>query len=333
MKKFFVVLLLVALSFSLVQLKAYDLKKNDKIYVCGSTVGLKLNTGITVMGTYGVNENGEVKTPWSEASIEEGDIILSLNNISVSDVKSLLRVLSNCTGESIPIQFSRKNKIYESHITPALKDEKSFSLGLYIKDHILGIGTLTYIIPQTNLFGSLGHSITSINTSGGEIYEASVDAIKKPSKNEAGEKRATISGESIGNIDINSDTGIHGVMDSNYETKDFILMNVKTRDEVKLGKAQILTVIENDKIEAFDIMITELSKQKNKAIKGIKFKVTDETLLKKTGGIVQGMSGSPIIQDNCIIGAVTHVLLSDATSAYGIYIEFMLSEMNVNIVD
>ena len=135
----------------------------------------------------------------------------------------------------------------------------------------------------------------------------------------------------IGIIDKNTITGIHGKVNSNFDTSNMKLLEYKTKEEVNLGKAEIWTCINGQKIESYDINITSLEKQKSKDIKGISFEVVDQDLLNKTGGIIQGMSGSPIIQDDKIIGAVTHVLLSDSKKGYGIYLEFMFEDMGITI--
>ncbi len=333
MKKIFLILVLTVLSFFIINVNAYEINKNDKIYVSGQTIGIKLETGVVVMGTYGVNSNKKIYTPWSTSNVKEGDVIVSFNNQTITTIKSLLRALSESQGNESTITINRKGSIIDSKITPVIKDDKSYSLGLYIKDYIMGVGTLTYIIPGVNLYGSLGHSITDANGYGGQIYEAEVNEIIKPTKNAAGEKRAKIINDDIGNIVKNSLTGVHGYVDKSYNYNGLPLMNIGLRGEVKTGKAEILTCISKTEVKKYEIEITEVKKQDSKDIKGIKFKVLDKELLNKTSGIVQGMSGSPIIQDNKIIGAVTHVSLSDSKIGYGIYIEFMLEEMDVYIVE
>ena len=195
----------------------------------------------------------------------------------------------------------------------------------------MGVGTLTYYIEEANIYGSLGHKITDEEYYGGSIYEAKVNKIIKPTANRAGEKQATIDSTPIGSISKNTITGVHGTTNKNFDTSNMKLMEFKTKEEISLGEAEIWTCINGQKIESYDINITSLEKQKTKDIKGISFEVVDQDLLNKTGGIIQGMSGSPIIQDDKIIGAVTHVLLSDSKKGYGIYLEFMFEDMGITI--
>ncbi len=331
MKKIILLIIMILSTFSIFTVFAYELDKDDKIYVGGESIGIKLNTGVTVIGSYGIYENGKLYKPWSEAGIKEGDKIVSLNDEKVTDIKSLINVLSRVKDKKVNIKLTRKNIEINSVIKPVLSDD-NYTLGLYVKDSIMGVGTLTYYIKEANTFGSLGHKITDDEDSyGGLIYEAKVNKIIKPTSTKAGEKQATILNTPIGVIDKNTITGIHGKTNSNFDTNNMKLLEYKTKEEINLGKAEIWTCLTGQKIESYDINITGLERQKNKDIKGISFEVVDSDLINNTGGIIQGMSGSPIIQDNKIIGAVTHVLLSNSTKGYGIYLEFMLEDMGITI--
>ena len=329
MKKIFVFMFLFLLSLGLFNVHAYELDKGDKIYVGGQAIGIKLNTGVVVVGTYGVLEKGVLYKPWESAGIIEGDQIVKLDNYDITDIKSLIKALNKTNGNEISISYLRNNDLIESTIKPVLSSD-SFSLGIYVKDSVLGVGTLTYFIKEANIFGSLGHKITDNDFYNGQIYEAKVNKIIKPTRNEAGEKRASIAGEHIGSVEKNTITGVHGVVNSEFDY-EMELLEFKTRDEVKLGEAEIWTCISGSKVEKFSINITHLEKQNKKDVKGISFEVTDQRLLDSTGGIIQGMSGSPIVQDNKIVGAVTHVLLNNSKKGYGIYLEFMLEDMGVTI--
>nr|MDE7106277.1 SpoIVB peptidase [Anaeroplasmataceae bacterium] len=326
----FISILLIFLGFFTAN--AYDLSKDDKIYVGGQAIGIKLNTGVLVVGSYGILENGKVYKPWEEAGITEGDQIISLDHKKITDIKSLLKALEQTEGKECQIQYKRKQETFTKNIKPMLSS-KSYSLGLYVKDSILGVGTLTYYIEEINAYGSLGHAITSKDYYSGEIYEAKVNEIIKPTRSEAGEKRASIDSQSIGNIEQNTNTGVHGYTNSNFDHSQMEALEMKTRDEVQLGDAEIWTCIKGKKVEKFKIKITGLARQSKKDIKGISFEVTDENLLAETGGIIQGMSGSPIVQDNKIVGAVTHVLMNNSKKGYGIYLEFMLEDMGIYIVE
>ena len=330
MKKIIAFFSILFVLFGVINANAYELSKNDKIYVGGQSIGIKLNTGVVVVGSYGILEDGKIYKPWEAAGIVEGDQIVSLNNTQITDIKSLLRALEKNGSKACNIQYNHNGSIVEKMITP-VKTEESFSLGLYVKDSILGVGTLTYYIKEINAYGSLGHQITSKDFYSGEIYEAKVNQIIKPTRTEAGEKRASIDSKAIGSVEKNTNTGVHGYTKSNFDYSKMEALEMKTRDEIRLGEAEIWTCIQGKTVEKYKINITGLAKQKTKDIKGITFEVTDEKLIEETGGIIQGMSGSPIIQDNKIIGAVTHVLINNSKKGYGIYLEFMLEDMGITI--
>lgn len=330
MKKIITFISVLFLFLGIFTANAYELAKDDKIYVGGQAIGIKLNTGVVVVGSYGILENGKVYKPWEEAGLTEGDQITRLNQSQITDIKSLLKALEKTNGKECEIEYKRKNQTFEKRITPVLSSD-SYSLGLYVKDSILGVGTLTYYIKEINAYGSLGHQITSKDYYTGEIYEAKVNQIIKPTRTEAGEKRASIDSKSIGTVEQNTNTGVHGYTNSNFKYDSMEALEMKTRDEIRLGEAEIWTCIHGTTVEKFKINITSLAKQPTKDVKGISFEVVDEDLLAQTGGIIQGMSGSPIVQDNKIIGAVTHVLINNSKKGYGIYLEFMLEDMGISI--
>jgi len=331
MKKLVTIILLLFTLCISVNVLAYDISKDDKLYVSGESIGIKLNCGIEIVGTFGITKDNKVYKPWEESGITEGDKLTSFNGKTIEKTNDLLALLAQSNGKKSNITFIRNNKEYSSTITPVEKNNQ-YTLGLYIKDSILGVGTLTYYIKEANVFGSLEHKITNEDFYTGEIYEASVNSIVKPERNQAGEKKATISGNKIGTVIENTITGVHGNGSSKININEMEYLNFKTRDEINLGPAEIWTCISNDKVERFDIEITALEKQSSKAIKGITFKVVDEELIKSCGGIVQGMSGSPIVQDNKLIGAVTHVSIKEPVNAYGIYIEWMFEDMGITVV-
>lgn len=332
MKKIITILMFIFLFTFSVDLLAYDINKDDKVYVSGQTIGIKLNSGVEVVGTYGIKMNNVVMKPWDDAGITEHDKIIKYNDYNIESNKDLINALKASNGEKSSITYLRNNKEYITDIVPVYINDE-YSLGLYVKDSIIGVGTLTYYLKEANVFGSLGHKITNDNFYSGEILDARVDSIIKPQKNKAGEKRATIENSKIGTVVENTNSGVHGNASSKINVDEMKLLNFKTRDEINLGEAEIWTCITKDKIEKFKINITSLKKQNKNDIKGISFEVVDDDLIKRTGGIVQGMSGSPIVQDDKLIGAVTHVSVNDATKAYGIYIEWMFEDMQINIVE
>ncbi len=335
MKKIkFLIFVFILFVFNILSLNifAYNISKEEKVYVGGEAIGIKLNCGIHVVGTFGIEKDGIIYRPWYDAGITDGDIIMSINNIETKNKEDILNALYIVKNRTVPISFKRNNVVYTSNITPVMIDN-NYTLGLYIKDSVVGLGTLTYYVKEANIYGSLGHKISDYSFTDGVIYEAKVTGIVKPTRNEAGQKKATINSGAIADISKNCDTGVYGAANNSFSTDNMQLLSFKTRDEVNLGDAEILTCIEGERVEAFKIKITSLQKQNDKDIKGISFRVVDDKLIKKTGGIIQGMSGSPIIQDNCIIGAVTHVSLNNSTVGYGIYIEWMFEEMGITVIE
>jgi len=307
----------------------YALAKD--VYLGGNSIGIEMNkNGVIISGTYDVVIDNTIYNPSKDSNVKIGDVIIKANDNNITNSKDFITSLVNINKEisNISLQIKRKDKIISSNIK-VFKSGSSYKTGLYLKDKILGVGTLTYYDPETNNYGALGHEIIDNDTNeifddfSGYITDSNVDGYKKSENGNPGEKIATINtNEQIGNILLNTKFGIYGEYN---ETPNSKLISTANIDEVHKGAAQIATVLKNDKIEYYDIKITHLEKQEKMSTKGITFEVTDEDLLNKTNGIIQGMSGSPIIQDNKLIGAVTHVVTNDVRKGYGLYIEFMLN--------
>ncbi|QVK19215.1 SpoIVB peptidase [Mycoplasmatota bacterium] len=344
-KKYFITILFTIILSFFFNIDVYGSQtiKAEDIYLIpgGETIGIELQTNVIVVDTYNVRNNQKTINPAKDAGIQSGDMILyidgkKINNIE--DIKSELAKYKNIHDRQMNIIIKRNNKLLSKKMYPTRTNNNVISLGIYLRDNIMGIGTLTFIYDDTN-FGALGHQIQDKNIpdmqlykTNGHIKKAEVTSINKSIRGNPGEKRATFDKKSIGTINTNSITGIYGKVDKN-SFKNKKKLKIATQDKIQLGHAKILTVINKHKVEAFDVKIIETFKQNQKDIKGIKLKITDERLLNKTGGIIQGMSGSPIIQNNRIIGAVTHVLVDDTTIGYGVYIEFMLEDMGIDIQD
>lgn len=303
----------------------------------GETIGIEVQTKVIVVDSYTVQTGSRVVNPAADSGIRKGDIILNLDGRqieTIKDVKAALTNFKNSQRDYMTVIVRRDNQNITTKITPVTTDDGTISLGLYLKDHILGIGTLTFTYKDQ--FGALGHQIKDSSrlvdeklNDEGVIKRAIVTNIVKGKQGSPGEKKATMHPKEVGIIQDNTITGIFGVLKE--EISDRQALGIKPREEVKRGDAQILTVIDGDKVEAFDIKILEVKSQSKKDIKGLKIKVVDDRLLEETGGIIQGMSGSPIIQDGQIVGAVTHVLLNDQTTGYGVFIEFMLEDLGIQI--
>ena len=304
----------------------------------GDAIGIKIQTdGLIVVDTYNIStESGEIN-PAKEAGILKGDVIIAVNDHQISTVEEYRdQLVKSQMNGSLNLKINRLGQISELTVKSVINTDGVLTTGLYLRDKIAGIGTLSYIDPNTNKYGALGHEIIDQATNQlveihqGEIINSNVTSIRKAKAGNPGEKIADILfNEKLGTLEKNNQFGIYGIMQvDQFNAKE--LMPIAYVEEVQKGKAQILTVLNGTTIEAFDIEITEINFQVQKAVKGIKYKVTDKRLLDETGGIVQGMSGSPIIQNGKIIGAVTHVLVHDSTMGYGIFIEWMLQESEIN---
>lgn len=304
----------------------------------GDAIGIKIQTdGLVVVDTYQVNTAEGTINPAKDAGIMKGDLILAVNNQKVSTIEEYKeQLLLAEQSKQMILTINRQGKTSHLTVHPVISTDGVMTTGLYLRDKLAGIGTLTFIDPNSHKYGALGHEIIDQDTNqlvsikNGEIINSNVVSVRKATSGKPGEKVADILfDDKLGTLEKNNNFGIYGVMSSKlHNQKD--LMPIAYINEVKAGPAQILTVLNGNKVEAFDINITEVNMQTQKAIKGIKYTVTDERLLNQTGGIVQGMSGSPIIQDGKIVGAVTHVLVHDSTMGYGIFIEWMLQESGIN---
>ena len=292
----------------------------------GDTVGIEVNSkGVLIVGFYKVKDSYIAK----DAGFLVGDKILKLNDKDIDDISSMVEIINATTTNTVEFTISRNDELKKIKLDLVEDNDGVLKTGIYVKDKITGIGTLTYIDPESKIFGALGHEIDERTTASkfeikdGVIFGASVVSIEKSSNGKAGEKNAKYDRTKVfGTVTGNEISGIFGSYTSEI-SKDS-LIEVATKDEVKLGKATIRTVIEGNKTEDFEIELINIDK--NSDTKNLLFEIKDERLLNKTGGIVQGMSGSPIIQNNKLIGAVTHVIVNDTTKGYGIFITTMLKE-------
>nr|WP_279663412.1 SpoIVB peptidase [Ectobacillus ponti] len=320
--------------------------KDFKVLPGGQSIGVKLNTkGVLVVGHHLVQTKKGRLSPGEIAGIKVGDMITKINGQEIermSDVAPFIQQ-SGKTGDPLDIVLLRNSKYIRTKLTPLQeKDNTAYRIGLYIRDSAAGIGTMTFVHPESMKYGALGHVISDndtkqpIQVEDGQIVRSTVTSIQRGSNGDPGEKLARFSPdkEILGNITTNSPFGIFGKLHTSIQNGIMDrALPIALSHQVKEGKAQILTVIDEDKVEAFDVEIVSSIPQKFPATKGMVVKITDKRLLKKTGGIVQGMSGSPIIQDGKLIGAVTHVFVNDPTSGYGVHIEWMLHEAGINIYE
>ncbi len=313
--------------------------KDLEVYPGGLNVGIKISTkGVLVVGHSDLDSfEGKIESPAKASGIELGDIIIRIDGEDIENSRDLSQKISKLEEEKILIEYMR-NGINNKREVQLKKENNEYKLGLWVRDSTAGIGTLTFYDKKSNVFGALGHPITDGDTNRpfsikeGNLLNSSIISIKKGEKGAPGELKGLFINEreSIGKIDKNTESGIFGV------GSDYLINNVYNRpikvgfrSEIKEGPAKIITTIDENGPKEYDIEILKLLSQEEPGAKSMVIKVIDEELLEKTGGIVQGMSGSPIIQDDKLIGAVTHVLINKPDIGYGIYIEWMLKDSGI----
>lgn len=313
-------LLLVAI----VIIPSTALAYSEYIIPGGENVGIEVKSkGVLIVGVYEIDG----VYPAIDAGLKIGDTILKVNNTNVTSIDELVDIINNSNTSEVEITYERNNKKLETKLKITNIDG-TLKTGLYVKDTITGIGTLTYIDPETKLYGALGHEIMETNTGimldikTGNIFNSEVINIERSENGNPGSKVANLKASDIqGNIFENTNKGIFGNYTNSLPNKQkYKVANIK---DIELGEAKILTVLQGNEIKEYNINIIKVNKSDTK---NILFEITDQELLNKTGGIIQGMSGSPIIQGEYIIGAVTHVVVDNPTRGYGIFITNMLEE-------
>ncbi len=307
-----------------------DVVKEKTLVPCGTPFGIKMFTdGVLVVGVNDIDtENGAV-TPAKEAGIKLGDSILTINGKTMLTNEDVSEIVAGSNGKALTVVLRRKSK----DITVSLEPVKSqsdgkYKAGLWVRDSSAGIGTVTFYDPSNGSFGGLGHAVCDVDTGdilplmSGEVAEVSINGVVKGRVGTPGElKGSFVSQHAIGSLLINNETGVFGLMD--YCPSTATALPLAMKQEVKAGKATILTTLDGKTPQEYEIKIERLSIGSTNLTKNMVIRVTDKKLLSKTGGIVQGMSGSPIIQDGKLVGAVTHVLVNDPTCGYGIFAENM----------
>ncbi|OAJ75747.1 SpoIVB peptidase [Brevibacillus sp. SKDU10] len=315
-----------------------------KVIPGGQSIGVKLQTaGVLVVGHHLVDTGKEKVSPGEKSGIHVGDMIVKMNDLYINDMSEVKKIVNEAgaKNQSIQLMVVRGKEKIVLTLKPAQdKKDNQYRMGLYIRDSAAGVGTLTFYEPESKAYGALGHVISDVDTGqpivvgDGQIVQASVTSIEKGQSGNPGEKFARFYNENevLGNISKNTPFGIFGKMyDKPKRAKRNEPLPVALAEQVKEGPAKILTVVNGQEVEEFEIEIVNVVKQHFPATKGMIIKVNDKRLLEKTGGIVQGMSGSPIIQDGKVVGAVTHVFVNDPTSGYGCFIEWMLQDAGLTI--
>lgn len=305
----------------------------SKVVPVGKAIGMKLYTeGVLVVGMSEING----KKPYENSGIQEGDAIIEINNEQIENTNDLIETVNKSNGKTVEVKYKRNEQTITTSIEPAKVNENEYKLGLWVRDAAAGVGTMTFYEPSSGMFAALGHGIADIDTSelinieSGELTTTNILSIVKGQKGTPGEIRGTIeNSKSLGSIYKNTSFGVYGKVQSKnkLDINNMEEMDVALRDEIKTGKAQILCELENGKTEKYDVEIKKLYLNNNENNKSMVIKITDEKLIEKTGGIIQGMSGAPIIQNGKFIGAVTHVLVNDPTVGYGVFADIMIKQL------
>ena len=315
-----------------------DIYPTTKVVPVGSLVGLKLYTqGVLVVGMSEIKGyDNKIYKPYEEAGIEQGDSIIEINDVEVNSTEELISCVSKNRGKTVDVTYVKDGKVLETQITPVKTSENTYKLGLWVRDAEAGIGTVTFYDKSTGSFAALGHGIQDIDTgelveiSSGEFVTADILDIEKGQKELPGRIEGTIeNGEKIGEIYSNTDFGVYGTTSNTkvLEISEMQEIEVASRSEIEAGKASIICTLEDGKREEYEIEIQKIYINNNENNKSMVVKVKDERLLEKTGGIIQGMSGSPVIQNGKLIGALTHVLVSDPSKGYALFADTMVSKI------
>lgn len=309
-------------------------KSKEKVIVSGEAFGIKIHTnGVMVVGTKNINIDGKDCNPAKEAGIETGDIIISINGQDVHSSTDVEKILTDNNGKEYRVRVKRGERYKTFSLVPVYSQaDACYKVGLWVRDSTAGIGTITFYNPANSSVAALGHPITDVDTNEimpilkGEAVRAKVTKIYKSSSGSTGSICCDFLTSSIGTLTENTSSGIYGTYDC--QIKNANLYEVASATEVEKGQCQILTTVTEDGPKFYSAEIIRISYRENNEQKNMVIKITDDELLKITGGIVQGMSGSPIIQNGRLIGALTHVMVDEPKKGYAIFAESMLQISN-----
>lgn len=305
----------------------------------GDCIGVKLySKGVLIIGESKIQGvDGNFYKAYEEGTFKAGDILLKINDYEIENSSEVETIIENIKDKEVTVTYERDGEEKTKNITPIkCIDDGKYKIGLWIRDGAMGVGTLTFYSPEYSKFAALGHGISDedskslIKLENGSIYGANVLSVNKGRSEAPGEIKGYLDdGEEIGTITVNSNNGIYGDMNeynTNIITRERI--PIASRNEIEVGPATIQCIVDqSQEIKSYDIEIVKISNSVSNDSKGMIIKVTDEDLISKTGGIVQGMSGSPIIQNGKLVGAVTHVYVSQPTKGYAIFADTMINEM------
>lgn len=319
----------------MIPLKKIDVNVVSSSVVVGSgeAIGMKLNSsGLTIVSFEEITTRDYSKAkPYKDKNIQRGDVIMEVNGVEVNEVEAFVKEIQKSKGNPIELSYLRNGKLQKELITPQIdRNDGKYKLGMWVKNITSGVGTVTYIDKNTGMFGALGHGISDIDginlldVNSGTAYKAVILSVKKGQKGNPGELKGAIRENNIyGSIIKNTRFGVFGYIDENMKISGDEY-EICLKNDIEEGQAQILSTINGEKIKAYDIEIEQINLHGDIKEKSMIIRITDKALIEETGGIVQGMSGSPIIQNGKIIGAVTHVLINEPTRGYGVFIETML---------
>lgn len=315
-----------------------DVVPNKMLIPCGNSIGVKIHTdGALVVGTSKIlGADGKYYEPYSSANVLIGDYIVKVNGIKINNISQITSLMEKTSGQTLKLIIKRKGSLMPVNINPCKSSDGKYRIGLWLRDSTAGIGTLTFFDKETGIFGALGHGITDVDSgtlmviTNGEILSSNIISIKRGYSGSPGELKGILMvNKGKGEVIKNTEYGIYGKVNA---ASSLIPNNkalpIALRNDIKEGPAQIITNINGMNIAFYNIEIQNVLKQNLDSSKNMIIKITDKRLLNSTGGIVQGMSGSPIIQNGKLVGAVTHVLINDPTKGYGIFIESMIQKSN-----
>lgn len=305
----------------------------DRVIAGGIPFGVRLHVdGVLVLNVCDVWNGKENKRPAADAGVRKGDLVTTVNGEKIRDAAHFCDLCGGSGGNVLKLGVLRDGKPKTLTVKPEPNPDGDYKLGIWVKDSAAGIGTVTFIDPETGVFGGLGHGITEASTGEllplayGTAENVALTGVQAGRAGVPGELRGRFTGEKSGKLLKNTETGIYGLFADVPSCVSEELFPIGTVEDVHEGKAVMITSVADGRRESYEITISALctaGKQKNFTVT-----VTDERLLAETGGIVQGMSGSPVIQDGKLVGAVTHVLVGDPHSGYGILIGNMLAELD-----
>lgn len=309
-----------------------------KVIPCGDLIGLKMySKGVLVVGMSEIEGIDKVNyKPYLSSGIKEGDMIVEIDKKNISSTDELIKCVNASNGKNIEIKYVRGQEEKTTNIIPVKSNTNEYKIGLWVRDATAGVGTLTFYEPSTNSFAALGHGIIDGDTGGvfnianGELVKSRLISIKKGEKNNPGEIKGMIeSNKPIGQIFKNTNLGVYGNVqnNSNIDKTGASEYEVALRSEIQVGEAEVICEVEPGKKEHYTISIEKVYTSNNYDNKSMLIRVTDPRLIEKTGGIVQGMSGSPILQNGKFVGAVTHVLVNNPTQGYAIFGDMMIKQM------